>query len=72
MHLGGAEEACRAGGQFLGGAVESGQDGRVRAGTGLGLTIALAIVEAHRGTIGVVKSDHEGTTFRISLPLWAG
>ena len=38
-------------------------------GAGLGLTIALAIVEAHHGTIDVVKSDAAGTTFRISLPL---
>jgi PAS domain S-box-containing protein len=38
-------------------------------GAGLGLTIALAIVEAHNGTIGVVKSDGNGTTFRMSFPL---
>lgn len=38
-------------------------------GAGLGLTIALAIVEAHHGSIGVVKSDPHGTTFRITLPL---
>ncbi|MFL6024980.1 MAG: PAS domain S-box protein [Marmoricola sp.] len=38
-------------------------------GAGLGLTIALAIVEAHNGTIGVVKSDAHGTTFRMSFPL---
>ncbi|RNL80011.1 PAS domain-containing sensor histidine kinase [Nocardioides marmorisolisilvae] len=38
-------------------------------GAGLGLTIALAIVEAHNGTIGVVKSDNSGTTFRMSFPL---
>ena len=38
-------------------------------GAGLGLTIALAIVEAHHGTIGVVKSDSHGTTFRMSFPL---
>lgn len=38
-------------------------------GAGLGLTIALAIVEAHHGTIGIVKSDTHGTTFRITLPL---
>jgi len=38
-------------------------------GAGLGLTIALAIVEAHSGSIGVVKSDPAGTTFRINLPL---
>lgn len=38
-------------------------------GAGLGLTIALAIVEAHRGTIGVVKTDAHGTTFKMSFPL---
>jgi PAS domain S-box-containing protein len=38
-------------------------------GAGLGLTIALAIVEAHHGTIGVVKTDSSGTTFRMSFPL---
>ena len=38
-------------------------------GAGLGLTIALAIVEAHHGTIGVVKSDNHGTTFRMSFPM---
>ncbi|MCW2784265.1 MAG: histidine kinase [Marmoricola sp.] len=38
-------------------------------GAGLGLTIALAIVEAHHGTIGVVKSDVSGTTFRLTFPL---
>ncbi|RNL65238.1 PAS domain-containing sensor histidine kinase [Nocardioides marmoriginsengisoli] len=36
-------------------------------GAGLGLTIALAIVEAHQGTIGVVKTDAHGTTFRMSF-----
>jgi PAS domain S-box-containing protein len=41
-------------------------------GAGLGLTIALAIVEAHNGTIGVVKSDTHGTTFRMSFPLVGG
>jgi PAS domain S-box-containing protein len=38
-------------------------------GAGLGLTITLAIVEAHRGSISVVKTDETGTTFRMSLPL---
>lgn len=38
-------------------------------GAGLGLTITLAILEAHRGNISVVKSDEAGTTFRMSLPL---
>ncbi len=37
-------------------------------GAGLGLTITLAIVEAHHGTINVVKSDEQGTTFRMTLP----
>jgi protein-histidine pros-kinase len=38
-------------------------------GAGLGLTIALAIVEAHHGAIGVVKTDARGTTFRMTFPL---
>ena len=38
-------------------------------GTGLGLTITRAIVEAHRGTIAVDSKEGRGTTFRILLPL---
>ena len=38
-------------------------------GAGLGLTIALAIVEAHAGTIEVVRSGDSGTTFRMTFPL---
>ncbi len=38
-------------------------------GAGLGLTIALAIVEAHAGTIEVVGSGQGGTTFRMTFPL---
>ena len=38
-------------------------------GAGLGLTIALAIVEAHNGSIGLVKTGATGTTFRMELPL---
>ncbi len=41
-------------------------------GAGLGLTIALAIVEAHAGTIEVVNSGPEGTTFRMTFPLRPG
>jgi PAS domain S-box-containing protein len=41
-------------------------------GAGLGLTIALAIVEAHAGTIEVVSSSKEGTTFRMTFPLRPG
>ncbi|HEY2373689.1 MAG TPA: HAMP domain-containing sensor histidine kinase [Gaiellaceae bacterium] len=38
-------------------------------GTGLGLFISRAIVEAHGGTIAVAGRDGGGTTFRIQLPL---
>ena len=41
-------------------------------GAGLGLTIALAILEAHAGTIEVVRSGPGGTTFRMILPLRHG
>ncbi len=38
-------------------------------GAGLGLTIALAIVEAHAGTIEVVDCGGPGATFRMTFPL---
>ena len=38
-------------------------------GTGLGLTIAKAIVEAHHGALEVDSSPGDGTTFRARIPL---
>ena len=38
-------------------------------GTGLGLTIAKAIVERHEGSIEVESSEGRGTTMRVRLPV---
>jgi signal transduction histidine kinase len=41
------------------------------AGTGLGLPLALHVVEAHRGRIAVVSNPGHGSTFSVRLPLEA-
>ncbi len=42
---------------------------RDRGGSGLGLSIAAAVVGAHQGTIRVLPTEGGGATFRIELPL---
>jgi signal transduction histidine kinase len=46
-----------------------GSDARRRGGTGLGLTIAKAIVEQHGGSIGAESTPHVATTFWFELPI---
>jgi two-component system OmpR family sensor kinase len=41
---------------------------RDEGGSGLGLSIAAAVVTAHGGTIGIHPTDGGGATFRIELP----
>jgi two-component system, OmpR family, sensor histidine kinase KdpD len=39
-------------------------------GTGMGLAISRAIIEAHHGTIAVSSTPGHGSTFTIELPVW--
>jgi signal transduction histidine kinase len=41
---------------------------RKREGTGLGLSLARRLIEAHGGTIRVTSTLGEGTTFELFLP----
>ncbi len=38
-------------------------------GTGIGLTLAKSLVELHKGTLNVISSVTEGTSFTVKLPL---
>ena len=40
-------------------------------GTGLGLNIAQHIARNHGGEVTVVSKEGEGTTFTVTLPMWA-
>ena len=45
---------------------------RVIPGSGLGLTISKAIVDAHQGSITVRSDEDHGSTFTVRLPLASG
>ena len=46
------------------------QESRARGGTGLGLAIVKHIVSRHRGKLDVASKLGEGSTFKISIPLY--
>ncbi|MDR7129301.1 signal transduction histidine kinase [Algoriphagus sp. 4150] len=39
-------------------------------GTGLGLSIVYSIIESHKGTLEVITEEGQGTTFKITLPIY--
>ncbi|MEB2777291.1 7TM diverse intracellular signaling domain-containing protein [Algoriphagus sp. D3-2-R+10] len=39
-------------------------------GTGLGLSIVYSIIENHKGTLEVITEESQGTTFKITLPIY--
>jgi signal transduction histidine kinase len=43
---------------------------RETGGKGIGLTISKALVEAHKGIIGIESTDGKGTTVNVSIPAW--
>jgi hypothetical protein len=43
-----------------------------KGGWGIGLYQTKGVIEAHGGTIEVTSKEGAGTTFRVSLPAWAG
>ncbi|MBG1233747.1 ATP-binding protein [Aestuariivirga litoralis] len=47
------------------------QESRARGGTGLGLAIVKHIISRHRGKLDIASKLGEGSTFRISIPLYS-
>lgn len=43
---------------------------RATGGTGLGLSIVRHVARNHRGDVSVESTDGEGSTFRVTLPVW--
>ncbi len=48
-----------------------GKSGQATAGHGIGLAVAHQIVDAHNGSISVTSELGKGTTFMVTLPIFA-